>query len=188
MYLEEALHHRVFKEGSSEISVRQHLNQFLKSSKSVYKWEVDHTLKKHRDRKLYYPALKLSEMMMTKRGMNMTISDQAIHLDLVSKERGIPAAENYFIDLPEASKNHLTYGTLLNCYSKELMTEKAEALMEKMKEINLPLGSMSYSSVMTLTQRLAWPARKGTRHYTGNHVVSCQIHRHTMFGLGLWVL
>ncbi|XWS63699.1 hypothetical protein CRYUN_Cryun06bG0124000 [Craigia yunnanensis] len=58
-YLEEALYNRIFKEGSMEISVRQQLNQFLKSSKRVYKWEVDDTLKKLRDRKLYYPSLKV---------------------------------------------------------------------------------------------------------------------------------
>ncbi|XP_022726974.1 pentatricopeptide repeat-containing protein At1g60770 [Durio zibethinus] len=158
-YLEEALYHRLFKEGSSEISVRQQLNHFLKGSKRVYKWEVDDTLKMLRSRKLYYPALKLSETMVTKRGINKTVSDQAIHLDLIAKVRGIPAAENYFIDLPEASKNHLTYGSLLNCYCKELMTEKAEALMEKMKELNLPLGSMSYNSLMTLYTKIGQPER-----------------------------
>lgn len=158
-YLEEALYHRLFKDGSSEISVRQQLNQFLKSSKRVYKWEVDDTLKKLRDRKLYYPALKLSEIMFNKQGMNKTVSDEAIHLDLVAKARGIPAAENYFIDLPEASKNHLTYGALLNCYCKESMTEKAEALMEKMKELNLHVGSMSYNSLMTLYTKIGRPER-----------------------------
>ncbi|KAE8722632.1 Pentatricopeptide repeat-containing protein [Hibiscus syriacus] len=158
-YLEEALYHRLFKEGGSEINVRQQLNQFLKSSKRVYKWEVDETLKKLRDRKLYYPALKLSEMMVTKRGMNKTASDQAIHLDLVAKAQGVPAAENYFVDLPESSKNHLTYGALLNCYCKELMTEKAEALMEKMKDLNLPVGSMSYNSLMTLYAKNGQPER-----------------------------
>jgi hypothetical protein len=53
---------------------------------------------------------------MIKRGMNQTVSDQAIHLDLVAKSRGIAAAENYFIGLPESSKNHLCYGAPLNCY------------------------------------------------------------------------
>ncbi|GKV14557.1 hypothetical protein SLEP1_g25413 [Rubroshorea leprosula] len=38
-----------------------------------------------------------------------TVSDQAIHLDLVAKARGIPAAENYFIELSETSKNIPTY-------------------------------------------------------------------------------
>ncbi|KAK8655470.1 hypothetical protein V6N13_108045 [Hibiscus sabdariffa] len=84
-------------------------------------------------------------MMVNKRGVNKTVSDQAIHLDLVAKAQGIPGAENYFVDLPESSKNNLTYGALLNCYCKELMTGKAEALIEKMKELNLPLDSYTYN-------------------------------------------
>ncbi|GAB4854915.1 hypothetical protein Ancab_023504 [Ancistrocladus abbreviatus] len=152
-YLEEALYYKLFKDGSDEVSVRHQLNQFLKSRKRVYKWEVGDTIRKLRDRKRYFPALKLSDAM-ARRGMNMTVSDQAIHLDLISKTHGIHAAENYFIDLPETSKNHLTYGALLNCYCKELMSEKAEALMEKMKELALPLTSMSYNSLMTLYTKI----------------------------------
>lgn len=91
--------------------------------------------------------------------MNMTVSDQAIHLDIVAKVRGIDAAENYFIDLPETSKNHLTYGTLLNCYCKELMTEKAESLMEKMKELRIDLTSMPYNSLMTLYTKIGQPEK-----------------------------
>lgn len=96
---------------------------------------------------------------MAKRGMNMTISDQAIHLDLIAKTRGIAAAENYFITLPETSKNHLTYGALLNCYCKELLAEKAEALMEKMKELKLGLSSMPYNSLMTLYTKIGLPEK-----------------------------
>lgn len=157
-HLEEALYDRLFKDGSSEMSVRQQLNHFLKSSKRVFKWEVGDTVKKLRDRKRFYPALKLSETM-AKRGMNMTISDQAIYLDLISKTRGVAAAENYFIDLPETSKNHLTYGALLNCYCKELLTEKAEALMERMKELKLGLSSMPYNSLMTLYTKIGQPEK-----------------------------
>ncbi|KAK8483760.1 hypothetical protein V6N13_111073 [Hibiscus sabdariffa] len=58
-YLEEALYKSLFKEGSSKISVRRQLNQFFKCSKRIFKWEVDETLKKLHDRKLYYPALKV---------------------------------------------------------------------------------------------------------------------------------
>ncbi|KAJ7953575.1 Pentatricopeptide repeat-containing protein [Quillaja saponaria] len=158
-YLEEALYKRLFKEGSSEVSVQQQLNQFLKSRKRVYKWEVGDTLKKLRERKLYQPALKLSGTMVGKRGMNKTISDQAIHLDLLAKSRGIAAAESYFMTLPESAKNHLCYGALLNCYCKELMTEEAEALMEKMKELNLPLTSMPYNSLMTLYTKNGQPEK-----------------------------
>ncbi|KAK9277098.1 hypothetical protein L1049_006637 [Liquidambar formosana] len=157
-YLEEALYKRLFKDGSSEVSVRHQLNQFIKSSKRVYKWEVGDTIKKLRQRNRYYPALKLSETM-ARRGMNMTVSDQAIHLDLVAKTRGITAAENYFIDLHETSKNHLSYGALLNCYCKELMTEKAEALVDKMKELKIALSSMPYNSLMTLYTKTGQPEK-----------------------------
>lgn len=58
-YLEEALYKRLFREGSSEVSVRQQLNQFLKSSKRVYKWEVGYTLRKLRKHKRFYPSLKV---------------------------------------------------------------------------------------------------------------------------------
>ncbi|KAI3470485.1 hypothetical protein Pfo_027148 [Paulownia fortunei] len=155
-YLEEALYKKLFSDGGEEHNVREKLNQFLKSHKSAYKWEVGHTLKILRGRKLYGPALKLSETM-EKRGMNKTVSDQAVHLDLIAKSRGITAAETYFISLPESSKNHLTYGALLNCYCKDLMTEKAQALFEKMKELNLELSSMPYNSLMTLYLKSGLP-------------------------------
>lgn len=82
--------------------------------------------------------------------MNLTVSDQAIHLDLVAKARGISSAEEYFVNLPDSSKNQLTYGALLNCYCKELLTEKAEALMDKMKELGFASSPMAYNSLMTL--------------------------------------
>ncbi|XP_031742054.1 pentatricopeptide repeat-containing protein At1g60770 isoform X2 [Cucumis sativus] len=94
---------------------------------------------------------------MAKRGMNKTVSDQAIHLDLVAKARGIDAAENYFVSLPESSKNHLSYSSLLNCYCKELLTEKAEALFEKIKELNLPVTPVPYNSLMTLYSKIGRP-------------------------------
>ncbi|KAF9601872.1 hypothetical protein IFM89_023791 [Coptis chinensis] len=157
-YLEEALHKRLFREGSSDKAIRTELNQFLDSNKRVYKWEVGMSVKKLRQRKRFAPALKLVESM-AKRGMNMTVSDQAIHLDIIAKTRGIPAAESFFVGLPEASKNHLCYGALLNCYCKELMTEKAEALMEKMKELRFDSTSMAYNSLMTLYTKAGQPEK-----------------------------
>ncbi|KAH7653649.1 TPR-like protein [Dioscorea alata] len=148
-YLEEALYKRLFRGGSSSKSVSNELTDFLKSRKLVYKWEVGVTLRKLRSRKRFRPALKLSETM-AKRGMNLTVSDHAICLDLVAKARGITSAEEYFINLPEPAKNNLAYGALLNCYCKELMTEKAEALMEKMKELRFASSPMVYNSLMTL--------------------------------------
>ncbi|GJY35502.1 pentatricopeptide repeat-containing protein [Tanacetum coccineum] len=157
-YVEEALYRKVFKNGGEEVNVRRNLNQFVKSRKLAYKWEVDHTLKLLRNRKHFAPALKLSETM-AERGMNKTVSDQAVHIDLIAKTRGISAAEAYFIDLPEQSKNHFTYGPLLNHYCKELITDKAESMFEKMKELNLSITSIHYNCMMTLYEKTGQPER-----------------------------
>lgn len=91
--------------------------------------------------------------------MNLTVSDQAIHLDLIAKARGVSTAEEYFINLPESAKNHLTYGALLNCYCKELTTDKAESLMEKMKELKFASSPMAYNSLMTLYTKTNQPEK-----------------------------
>lgn len=157
-YLEEVLYKTLFKSGSSEESVRRELNNFLKGPKKAQKWEVGVSIRKLRQRKRFSTALKLSETM-AKRGMNLTLSDNAIRLDLVAKARGISSAEKYFMELPEPAKNHLSYGALLNSYCKELMTEKAEALMEKMKELRFATSSMSYNSLMTLYSKTGHPEK-----------------------------
>jgi pentatricopeptide repeat protein len=107
---------------------------------------------------LFFLVLQLSETM-AKRSMIKTVCDQAIHIDLIAKARGIVAAEKYFVDLPESAKNHLTYGALLNCYCKESMTDKAEGVIEKMKDLDLPLSSMSYNSLMTLYTKVGQPEK-----------------------------
>ncbi|XP_062227925.1 large ribosomal subunit protein mL101 (rPPR4)-like [Phragmites australis] len=157
-YVEEALYRRLFRRGSTPQAVREEVDGFLDSRKRAFKWEVGVCVRRMRRHALYRPALKLSEVM-ARRGMNPTVSDQAILLDLVAKSRGIAAAEKYFLDLPETSKTHLTYGALLNCYCKELMTEKAETLMEKMKELNFAFTAMSYNSVMTLYTKINQPEK-----------------------------
>ncbi|NP_001168600.1 Pentatricopeptide repeat-containing protein At1g60770 [Zea mays] len=148
-YVEEALYRRLFRKGSTPQAVREEVDGFLDSRKRAFKWEVGVCVRRMRRNALYRPSLKLSEVM-ARRGMNPTVSDQAIRLDLIAKSRGIAAAEKYFLDLPETSKTHLTYGALLNSYCKELMTEKAESLMEKMKELNFAFTAMSFNSLMTM--------------------------------------
>ncbi|CAI0431032.1 unnamed protein product [Linum tenue] len=103
--------------------------------------------------KLFKQGIEELSKAMSRRGMNTTVSDQAIHLDLLAKACGIRVAEDYFINLPKTSKSHLTYEALLNCYCKALMAEEAEAFLEKMKELNFGLTSMSYNSIMTLYEK-----------------------------------
>lgn len=96
---------------------------------------------------------------MERRGTNLSYSDYAIRIDLLSKAKGIEAAEEYFTGLSESAKNQLTYGALLNCYCTEKMPEKAMELFEKMRERNLVSATLVYNNLMSLYMRLDQPEK-----------------------------
>ncbi|KAF9605773.1 hypothetical protein IFM89_018439 [Coptis chinensis] len=90
-----------------------------------------------------------------KRGLlRLSNREYAKCIDLVRKSRGVEAAEKYFTDLPNSAKNKSTYGALLHCFCCEEMTEKAMMLFGKMKELNFPINSFDYCSLMSLHLRL----------------------------------
>ncbi|XP_048137668.1 pentatricopeptide repeat-containing protein At1g02370, mitochondrial-like isoform X2 [Rhodamnia argentea] len=93
---------------------------------------------------------------MEKRNINFAYADHALNLDLISKVKGIDAAESYFNSLPESAKNLVTYGTLLNCYCKEANEDKALALFKKMDELNFSTR-LAFGNLMTLYLRLGKP-------------------------------
>ncbi|KAJ1397923.1 Tetratricopeptide-like helical domain superfamily [Sesbania bispinosa] len=100
------------------------------------------------------PIMEWMEM----RKINFTWKNYAVHLDLVSKTKGLVAAENHFSGLPPRAKNKYTYGALLNCYCKELMTDKALALFDKMDELGYVTG-LAFSNLMSLYMRLGQPLK-----------------------------
>lgn len=73
--------------------------------------------------------------MSDKKKFQLSFSDIAVQLDLISKVHGTKRAENYFNNIPEKSKVVEAYGVLLNCYAREKSVEKAEAIMQKMREL-----------------------------------------------------
>lgn len=92
------------------------------------------------------------------RKINFSLDDYAVHLDLVSKRKGLVEAEKYFDDLPPRAKNKYTYGALLNCYCKELMADKALALFDKMNELGY-VTSLAFTNLMSLFMRLGQPQK-----------------------------
>ncbi|KAJ6675022.1 hypothetical protein OIU85_011220 [Salix viminalis] len=83
----------------------------------------------------------------------------AIYLDLIAKNKGITAAENYFDDLSPSEQNHSTHGALLSCYCRELMSEKALTLFEKMDEMKFLSNSLPFNNLMSLHMRLGQPEK-----------------------------
>lgn len=93
------------------------------------------------------------------RKINYALPDYAVRLDLTAKAKGIEAAESYFSNLPQSAKNKLTYGSLLNCYCKEVMEEKALALYNKMDELNYVDSALLFNNLMALYMRKKQPEK-----------------------------
>jgi len=82
----------------------------------------------------------------------------AVYVYLVSKVKGAFEAENRFNSFPPPAKNMYTYGSLLNCYCKELMLDKALSLFDKMDELGY-LTNLSFTNVMVLYMGLGQPQK-----------------------------
>ncbi|KAJ7008154.1 pentatricopeptide repeat-containing protein At1g02370, mitochondrial [Populus alba] len=152
------MYRRLSELGASGGSVSKTLNEFILEGGKTSKINLTTCIKKLRKFGRFDHAIEVMEWMQ-KRKMNFSHVDYAVYLDLTAKTKGIAAAENYFDNLPPSVQNHVTYSTLLNCYCKELMSEKAQTLFEKMDKMKLLSTSMPFSNLMTLHMRLGQPEK-----------------------------
>lgn len=77
-------------------------------------------------------------------------SDYAIRIDLMTRVFGINAAERYFEALPPSAKSSETYTALLHSYARLKLIEQAEDLYKQIKGANLSLSAITYNELMTL--------------------------------------
>lgn len=92
----------------------------------------------------------ISMWMTDKRYFSLMKADVAIRLDLISKVHGIEQAENYFENIPKQLKAREVYCTLLNCYAHVKLVEKAEATVEKMRDLGFARTSLAYNVLLSL--------------------------------------
>ncbi|KAK9092537.1 hypothetical protein Syun_027448 [Stephania yunnanensis] len=92
----------------------------------------------------------MSQWMTDRKYDALSPGDMAIRLDLISKIHGLEEAEKYFDSIPEQSRGIQTYGALLNCYAHNKSVDKADALMQKMKELGLTMKALPYNVLLNL--------------------------------------
>ena len=94
--------------------------------------------------------MQISEWMVSHEEYELSGSDYAVRIDLMTKVFGLDSAERYFEGLPPSAKTSETYTALLHSYAGAKLTEKAEELYERIKKSNLSFNALTYNEMMTL--------------------------------------
>ncbi|GMJ06411.1 hypothetical protein like AT2G20710 [Hibiscus trionum] len=150
----DTLNIRVSRSGDPKASIIPVLNQWLEEGKPIKQSMVQVIIRQLRSFRRYRHALELSEYMAEEMKCNVTVGDMAVRLDLISKVHGVDQAEKYFNSLPEDMRTFKVYGALLHCYANHKCLEKAEATMQILRELGLPINAVSYNVMLNLYHHL----------------------------------
>lgn len=88
--------------------------------------------------------------MTARRFFTFTTEDAAVRLGLIHRVRGLEEAENYFNKLSVKLKTKYTYGAILNGCVREKSVQKAEAVMQEMREGGMTTSSFPYNILIIL--------------------------------------
>ncbi|KAM1456715.1 hypothetical protein ACFX13_034817 [Malus domestica] len=144
------LHHRILFNKGPRVSVLPVLHQWLKEGRDVEQSELRDFISKLRRSRCYNLALEISEWMGDEMNFDLHPGDIAIRLDLISRVHGNERAERYFDCIPNELRVVKVYGSLLLSYVEHRCLEKAEALFEKMKDLEFVKGPFTYNVMMNL--------------------------------------
>ncbi|CAI9089415.1 OLC1v1023984C1 [Oldenlandia corymbosa var. corymbosa] len=133
--------------------VSQVLKRWVDEGREIDIRNVLDSIKMFRKFQSYERALEISEWIGSFPNSNLRNGIGALHLDLIYKVHGLEQAERYFESAPDNSKDSLLYGALLNCYVKEKLLDKAEPIMEKIREFGYG-GHLSYNGMLNLYSQL----------------------------------
>ncbi|KAG5233367.1 pentatricopeptide repeat-containing protein [Salix suchowensis] len=126
------------------------LDQWVKEGNNVDKYQLVSLVRLMKDYKRFNHALEVSEWMTGRRFLTFTTEDAAVRLELIQRVRGLEEAENYFNKLSVKLKTKYTYGAILNGCVREKSVQKAEAVIQEMREGGMATSSFPYNILIIL--------------------------------------
>ncbi|KAJ7968283.1 Pentatricopeptide repeat [Quillaja saponaria] len=144
------LRSRIFRLRLPKRSVTNVLEKWVSDGNQIAISELRQISRELRKSQRFKHALEISEWMVTHEECELSDSDYAVRIDLMTKVFGIDAAERYFEGLPLTAKTSESYAALLHSYAGAKLTEKAEELYKGIKDSNLSFDALIYNEMMTL--------------------------------------
>lgn len=149
-----SLYRRISQLGGPNVSVVPLLDQWVQEGRPVPKEELQRIIKELRVYKRFNHALEISQWMSDKRYIILSCGDIATRMNLIFRVHGLEQVENYFNNIPTNMKGFTVYTALLNCYAHEKSVEKAEIVMQRMKDMGLVRGQLSYNIMINLYYKI----------------------------------
>uniref|UniRef100_A0A6N2M053 Pentacotripeptide-repeat region of PRORP domain-containing protein n=1 Tax=Salix viminalis TaxID=40686 RepID=A0A6N2M053_SALVM len=126
------------------------LDQWVKEGNNVDKYQLVSLVRLMKDYKRFNHALEVSEWMTGRRFLTFTTEDAAVRLELIHRVRGLEEAELLINKLSVKLKTKYTYGAILNGCVREKSMQKAEAVMQEMREGGMATSSFPYNILIIL--------------------------------------
>ncbi|KAK1563811.1 hypothetical protein Q3G72_033233 [Acer saccharum] len=139
--------------GDPTVSIVPVLDQWVQEGGAVDKETLQVMIKELLSYKRFAHALQMSMWMTDKRYFRISAADAAVRLNLISKVQGVEQAENFFNSISKTLRTLPTYTALLKCYAYVRNVEKAEATMDKIRELGLAKWPMAYNILLGLYHR-----------------------------------
>ncbi|XP_065874288.1 pentatricopeptide repeat-containing protein At2g20710, mitochondrial-like [Euphorbia lathyris] len=136
------------------VSIVPILQQWVDEGKNLNLDELQNSIRVLCKHRRYKHALQISDWMIEKNCYNLSAGDGAIRLGLISRVHGLERAEKYFNSISASLSNYKIYGSLLTCYVNAKQEEKAEALMQKMKDMGFVREQYVYTEMLKLYSQL----------------------------------
>lgn len=149
----DTLFHRLCRPADPTGSIIPVVEKWVGEGKYVKHSHLQKSIKLLRKQKRFSHALQVLDWICHQRNCyGQSSADLALRLDLTAKVHGLEQAEQCFDSIPDYLRNLQVYGALLNCYAHYRCLEKAEATMQKMRELGF-LNTLSCNVMLNLFAR-----------------------------------
>ncbi|KAG9159551.1 hypothetical protein Leryth_013534 [Lithospermum erythrorhizon] len=146
---DDSLYNRLVPAWRPSDSVIPILDEWRKQGKPLSVTDLRRFIRQFRASRRYRNALQICEWMGEVELFDLKSGHIAVQLHLISKVHGVEKAEEYFSSIPKSSITFQVYGALLQCYAESKYFEKAESIMQKMREMGNH-GILTYNIMASL--------------------------------------
>ncbi|KAI3680696.1 hypothetical protein L6452_35470 [Arctium lappa] len=145
-----SLYRRISPVGDPDISIIPVLDQWISEGREVDKESLNKIIDSLRKYKRFKHALEISEWMTNKRYIPPMKAGIKSRLKLIHKVHGLQKAEEFYNNISQIFKGCEVDTALLYIYSLEKSVDKAEAMMQKLRNTGCPLTAFPYNILLNL--------------------------------------